>query len=252
MANATWRFSDPAKKAMQDAYALAEKYHHPQVLPLHLALALLDHLPSELPFNSLSRSLFRKVIARAHGDSQLFQRALIKSIVRLPSQKLPPEHISRALSLGRVLSAAISRRTTQNETLVAIDHLIFGVLLDSDVQVALDEAHVPKAKINSIHVAIQEFRIPKLTKSKVADVKFVTDITSLAAKGMVDPVIGRDEEIRRLIIVLSRRKNNNAILVGESGMGKTSIVSIKSLYAFALETHSHNSESMSHGSFSCF
>jgi len=214
---------------MQDACAVAERYHNYHVHPLHLALALLGPLPSELPINSLSRSLFRKVIARANGNSLLFEQSLTKAILRLPSQNPPPKNISHGPSLAKVLWAANLRRSTQNETWVAIDHLIFGVLLDSDVRVALEEAHIPKAAIRSIHIAIQDFRTPKSKQKKAADVVFVTDTTSLAAKGMVDPVVGRDEEIHRLITVLSRRKNNNAILVGESGMGKTSIVSFKSL-----------------------
>ncbi|KAN0114519.1 heat shock protein hsp98 [Hyaloscypha variabilis] len=223
MANATWRFSDSAEKAMQDASTIAQKYHHLFVWPVHLALALLGPLPGNSPFDSLPRSLFLKVIARAHGDLQIFQNALTQTIVGLPSKKLPPKHTIRSGDLETVLSQANSFRTTQNETLVAIEHLIFGISLDWDVQGALHQAHIPRAKINSIHIALQEFRAPKLANSNAAEVEFVTDTTSFAAKGMVDPVIGRDEEIRRLIVVLSRQKNNNAILVGESGIGKMSV-----------------------------
>jgi ATP-dependent Clp protease ATP-binding subunit ClpB len=252
MANATWRFSDSAKKAMQDASAIAQKYHHRLVDPVHLALALLGPLPGNSPFDSLPRSLFLKVIARAHGDLQLFQSALTQTIARLPSHNLPPKHISRSLRLERVLNAVISARTTQKDTLVGIDHLISGILRDGDVQAALQVAHIPKSKINSIHIAIKsESRISKLSKSNAGVVAFVTD-TSLAAKRMVDPVIGRDEEIRRLIIVLSRRKNNNAILVGESGIGKTSIVSFNFLFAFGFETHSQNLGGKSHDSIYVF
>jgi ATP-dependent Clp protease ATP-binding subunit ClpB len=238
---------------MQDAATIAQKYHHTLVWPVHLALALLGPLPCNSPFDSLPQSHFLKLIALAHGDLQIFQNALIQTIVGLPSNKLPPKHVIRSGDLERVLSQANSCRTTQNETLVAIEHLISGILRDGDVQAALQVAYTPRSKINSIHIAIDESenRVSKLSKSNVAVVAFVTD-TSLAAKRMVDPVIGRDEEIRRLITVLSRRKNNNAILVGESGIGKTSIVSFNFLCAFGFETHSQNLGGKSHDSVSVF
>ncbi len=237
---------------MQDASAIAQKYHHPQVGPVHLALALLGPLPSDSPFDSFPRSLFLEVIARAHGDLQRFQSALTQTIARLPSYNLPPKHISRSFPLVRVLNAEISARAMQMDRLVGIDHLISGILRDGYVQAALQIAHIPISKINSIHIAIKsESQISKLSKSNGAVVAFVTD-TSLAPKRMVDPVIGRDEEIRRLIIVLSRRKNNNAILVGESGIGKTSIVSFNLICAFGFETHPQNLGGKSHVLISVF
>ncbi|KAL0473485.1 heat shock protein [Neurospora intermedia] len=228
-------FTDRAKKALEDAMALAEQYAHLQLLPVHLAVALLDPLPDpskdqqNAPAGAIS-SLFRQVIERAHGDPQLFDRTLKKALVRLPSQDPPPDQVSMAPSFHTVLRKANELQKTQKDTYIAVDHLITALAEEPSIMNALKEANIPKPKL--VTDAIQAIRGTKRVDSRNADTeeehenlaKFTIDMTAMAREGKIDPVIGREEEIRRVIRILSRRTKNNPVLIGEPGVGKTTVV----------------------------
>ncbi|KAH8673940.1 P-loop containing nucleoside triphosphate hydrolase protein [Xylariales sp. PMI_506] len=228
-------FTDRGKKALEDAMALAEQYAHSQLLPIHLAVSLLDPPPDQskdqqnAPAGS-NNSLFRQVIERAHGDPQLFDRALKKTLVRLPSQDPPPESVSMAPSFSNVLRKAQDLQKTQKDTYVAVDHLITALSEDPSIAAALKEANIPKPKL--VQEAVQTIRGTKRVDSRTADTeeehenlaKFTIDMTAMAREGKIDPVIGREEEIRRVIRILSRRTKNNPVLIGEPGVGKTTVV----------------------------
>lgn len=228
-------FTDRGKKALEDAMALAEQYAHSQLLPVHLAVSLLDPPPDQskdqqnAPAGS-QNSLFRQVVERAHGDPQLFDRALKKSLVRLPSQDPAPESVSMSTSFSTVLRKAQELQKTQKDTYIAVDHLITALADDATIAAALKEANIPKPKL--VQEAVQQIRGTKRVDSKTADTeeehenlsKFTIDMTAMAREGKIDPVIGREEEIRRVIRILSRRTKNNPVLIGEPGVGKTTVV----------------------------
>lgn len=233
------QFTDRAQKALGDAHALAEQYAHSQILPVHLAVSLLDPPPDEskdqqqtvnASHGSSSAPLFRQVIERAHGDAQLLDRAMKKALVRLPSQDPPPEHISISPQFSKVLRSASELQKTQKDSYIAIDHLITALAQDSTIQRCLAEANIPNTKL--IDTAIQQIRGTKRVDTKTADAeeenenlkKFTIDMTALAREGKIDPVIGREEEIRRVVRILSRRTKNNPVLIGEPGVGKTTVV----------------------------
>ncbi|MCJ1437469.1 Heat shock protein hsp98 [Xylographa pallens] len=233
------QLTDRAQKALSDAHNLAEQYAHSQILPLHLAVSLLDPPPDEskdqqvkveASHASASAPLFRQVVERAHGDPQLLDRAMKKALVRLPSQDPPPEHISVSPQFSKVLRSASELQKTQKDSFVAIDHLITALAQDSAIQRCLADANIPNTKL--IDTAIQQIRGTKRVDTKTADSeeenenlkKFTIDMTSLAREGKIDPVIGREEEIRRVIRILSRRTKNNPVLIGEPGVGKTTVV----------------------------
>ncbi|KAI0022114.1 putative heat shock protein [Xylariomycetidae sp. FL0641] len=227
-------FTDRGKKALEDSMELAEQYAHSQLLPVHLAVSLLDPPPDQSKDQQngppQTSSLFRQVVERAHGDPQLLDRALKKMLVRLPSQDPPPEHVSTAPAFQTILRKAQELQRTQKDTYIAVDHLISALAEDTNIATALKEANVPKAKL--IQDAIQTIRGTKRVDSKTADTeeehenlaKFTVDMTALAREGKIDPVIGREEEIRRVIRILSRRTKNNPVLIGEPGVGKTTVV----------------------------
>ncbi|KAI2630914.1 heat shock protein [Hypoxylon sp. NC1633] len=228
-------FTDRGKKALEDAMLLAEQYAHSQLLPVHLAVSLLDPPPDpskdqQNAAPGTTNSLFRQVVERAHGDPQLFDRALKKTLVRLPSQDPPPETISTSASFNVVLRKAQDLQKTQKDTYIAVDHLITALAEDAAIANALKEANIPKPKL--VQEAIQVIRGTKRVDSKTADTeeehenlsKFTIDMTSMAREGKIDPVIGREEEIRRVIRILSRRTKNNPVLIGEPGVGKTTVV----------------------------
>ena len=154
----------------------------------------------------------------------------MKLLVRLPSQDPPPESVSVSPALAKVIRRATELSKTQKDSFVAIDHLIQAVAQDSQVQRALGDANIPNLKL--IDSAVQQIRGTRRVDSKTADAesenenlkKFTIDMTALAREGKIDPVIGREEEIRRVIRILSRRTKNNPVLIGEPGVGKTTIV----------------------------
>jgi ATP-dependent Clp protease ATP-binding subunit ClpA len=227
-------FTDRAQKAVEDAMALAEQYGHSQLVPVHLAVSLLDPPadPSKDQQNGPppTSTLFRQVVERAHGDPQLFDRALKKTLVRLPSQDPPPEHVSLAPQFHNVLRKAMDLQKVQKDTYIGVDHLITALSEESTIQGPLKEANVPKAKL--IQEAVQAIRGTKRVDSKTADTeeenenlaKFTIDMTEMAREKKIDPVIGREEEIRRVVRILSRRTKNNPVLIGEPGVGKTTVI----------------------------
>ncbi|PSK51942.1 ATP-dependent chaperone ClpB [Elsinoe australis] len=231
------QFTDRASQALADAQDLAQQYAHSQLQPVHLAVSLLDPPPDQSKDQQAkthdshtSSPLFKQIIERAHGDAQLLSRALNKSLVRLPSQDPPPEQISVSPQFSKVLRAANELSKTQKDSYVAIDHLIQCMVQDSTIQRCLAESNIPNTKM--IDSAIQQIRGTKRVDSKSADQdeesdnlkKFTIDMTSMAREGKIDPVIGREEEIRRVIRILTRRTKNNPVLIGEPGVGKTTVV----------------------------
>ncbi|KAG4428419.1 Heat shock protein hsp98 [Cadophora sp. M221] len=239
MSTSNMNFTDRASKALSDAMAIAESYAHPQLLPLHLASSLLDPPVDEskdqqatvnASHGSASQSLFRQVVERAHGDPQAFQRALNRALVRLPSQTPPPDQISMAPSFTKVLRQANELQKTQKDSFIAVDHLIIALSEDTSCQAALKEGNIPNVKV--LQDAVQNIRGTRRVDSKTADSeeefenlkKFTIDMTAMAREGKIDPVIGREEEIRRVVRILSRRTKNNPVLIGEPGVGKTTVV----------------------------
>ncbi|KAK7736252.1 Heat shock protein hsp98 [Cytospora paraplurivora] len=232
--NSKMEFTDLAKKSLEDAMALAEQYSHSQLLPIHLAVALLEPSPDlskdQQNGPKPGPTLLRQVIERAHGDPQLFDRALKKSLVRLPSQDPPPEHVSMAPSFNNVLRKAMELQKVQKDSYIAADHLITALSEDTSIANCLKEANIPKSKL--VQDAVQAIRGTKRVDSRTADTeeesenlaKFTIDMTAQAREGKIDPVIGREEEIRRVIRILSRRTKNNPVLIGEPGVGKTTVV----------------------------
>lgn len=233
------QFTDRGRKALEDAMALSQQYAHSQIMPIHLAVALLDPLPDESKdqqqtFNAshgaASSSFFRQVVERAHGDPQLFDRALKKSLVRLPSQDPPPDQPGMSPAFSKILRLANEMQKTQKDSYIAVDHLISALAQDEGIKRCMAEANMPNSKV--VQDAVQQIRGTKRVDSKTADAeeesenlkKFTIDMTFLAREGKIDPVIGREEEIRRVIRILSRRTKNNPVLIGEPGVGKTTVV----------------------------
>ncbi|KAI7925376.1 hsp98-like protein [Pyricularia oryzae] len=228
-------FTDRAKKAMEDAMDLAEQHAHSQLLPVHLAVSLLDPPPDlskdqQNPTPGASHTLLRQVVERAQGDPQLLDRALKKTLVRLPSQDPPPENVTMSPSFNNLIRKAMELQKVQKDSFIAVDHLISALAEDVSFQNCLKEANVPKHKL--IQDAVQTIRGTKRVDSKTADTeeehenlsKFTIDMTAMAREGKIDPVIGREEEIRRVVRILSRRTKNNPVLIGEPGVGKTTVV----------------------------
>ncbi|KAL0951196.1 hypothetical protein HGRIS_007924 [Hohenbuehelia grisea] len=224
-------FTDKTQETLQAAVQLAKDYAHAQVQPAHFAFALLTEGAGDIdgPPGGLSgnqKSLFSSVIQKAGGEPNVVQRGIQRIIVRLPSQSPPPEEITMGGPATKVLREAQNLQKTMHDSYIAQDHLLLAVLKDPSITPVLKDAGLTEAALKT---AIEQLRGNRRVESKTAEQgfdalqKYAVDLTALAEEGKIDPVIGRDNEIRRAIRILCRRTKNNPVLIGEPGVGKTSI-----------------------------
>ncbi|KAH9950351.1 P-loop containing nucleoside triphosphate hydrolase protein [Amylocystis lapponica] len=226
-------FTDKTQESLAAAVQLAKDYANAQVHPAHLAFVLLNEgagdpsLPGGLSNGQhTSNSLFSSVIQKAGGDTAVVKRGLQKIIVRLPAQSPPPDEISLSSAALKVLREAANLQKTMHDSYIAQDHLLAALIKDSSLAPVLKEAGLTEATLKT---AIDQLRGNKRVDSKNAEQgfdalnKYAVDLTALAEEGKLDPVIGRDNEIRRAIRILCRRTKNNPILLGEPGVGKSAI-----------------------------
>src|ERR1700756_5346039 len=188
-----------SQEAVAAAQELARRNGNPELYPEHLLIALLDQeLPRELVLDADA--------LRAQAEAALAAKPRIEGAQQQPT-------VSAALA--RVLDEALDEAKRMQDDYVSTEHLLLAL----DV-VPRDQL---EAKIAAVRggqrVTSQD---PEGTYQALS--KFGRDLTELAEQGKLDPVIGRDEEIRRVIQVLSRRTKNNPVLIGEPGVGKTAIV----------------------------
>ncbi|KAI8065171.1 putative HSP100 protein [Gongronella butleri] len=212
-------FTEKVEKTLGQAQSIASSYGHSQIAPCHVACALFDETDGS--------SLFKSILEKAGVEPIEVERGFKKQVVHLPAQDPPPTQISISAQTARLLQNAEKHMKDQKDSFVSVDHLILALLDDNSSIQVLEKAGVkPKALTN----AVAQVRGNKRVDSKNAEAnyealsKYAIDLTNMASMGKLDPVIGRDDEIRRVIRVLSRRQKNNPVLVGFAGVGKTAIV----------------------------
>ena len=205
------RFTEKAQEALQQAAELARDHGNQAVEPEHLLLALVDQ----------DEGLGRTILERAGVSVQALQPALVSAIERLPKVSGGTQPY-----LGSALSKALDEAEKEADRLkdeyISTEHLLLA-LTESK---ALKDAG---ATHDSLLKALRQVRGNQRVTDQNPESKYQAldkygrDLAKLAAAGKLDPVIGRDEEIRRVIQVLSRRTKNNPVLIGEPGVGKTAI-----------------------------
>ncbi|KAJ3136385.1 hypothetical protein HK100_001714 [Physocladia obscura] len=199
------------------AQKLARDFGHSSIAPIHILNAYMED----------SDGFLRSVVSKAGADPDLVSRKLKSAMLKLPSQSPAPENITFSTQALKALRGAEDLRKTQHDSHVAVDHLLLALVNDNDAMRTLNDGGVNKIALEQ---AVHSVRGQRRVDSKSADAtydalsKYAIDLVALAREGKLDPVIGRDEEIRRVIRVLSRRTKNNPILIGEPGVGKTAIV----------------------------
>jgi len=213
------KFTDRAKGFLQAAQTIAIRDFHQQLTPEHLLKALLDD----------EEGAAAGLIRAAGGDDKLVRAANDLELARLPKVQGngagQPQPIP---AFVRVLDAAQQAATRAGDEYVAQDRLLLA-LAASDTPAAR-ALKAGNATPQSLDKAIADLRKGRKVNSANAEQnfdalkKYARDVTALARDGKLDPVIGRDEEIRRTIQVLARRTKNNPVLIGEPGVGKTAIV----------------------------
>ena len=214
------KYTERARGFIQSAQSLAMRDGHQQFSPLHMLKVLLDD----------SEGLAGGLIDRAGGNSRAILKATEDALHKLPKVSgSGAGQVYLAPELARAFDAAEKAAEKAGDSFVAVERLLLGLTLekDSDAGAILKKGGVTPQNLNS---AIEALRKGRTADSATAEnaydalKKYSRDLTQAARDGKLDPVIGRDEEIRRTIQVLSRRTKNNPVLIGEPGVGKTAIV----------------------------
>jgi ATP-dependent Clp protease ATP-binding subunit ClpB len=212
------RFTEKSLEALQSAQRLAAKFMHQQMDVEHLLLALLDQE------HGLASAILNKADVAVDAVKIKLQRELEK----LPRVSGGSDQIGVTSRLNRVLGSAEDEAKKMKDDYVSVEHLLLAMLADHGAtgrilkEFGLDRSRLTKA-IGEVR-GQQRVNTPNPEATYEALEKYGRDLTVLARDGKLDPVIGRDEEIRRVIQVLSRRTKNNPVLIGEPGVGKTAIV----------------------------
>lgn len=217
------QFTERALTILTLAQKLAQDHQHPQLQPIHLLAAFI-----ETPEDG-SVAYLQNLIERGRYDYDTFKRTVNRALVRIPQQNPAPSQITPSYSLGQVLQDAAKIEKQQKDSFIAQDHLLFALFKDSSIQQIFKEAQVD---IEAVKQQALELRGNQRIDSRGADTntpleylsKYAIDMTEQARAGKLDPVIGREEEIRSTIRVLARRIKSNPCLIGEPGIGKTAII----------------------------
>ncbi|MGQ9492875.1 MAG: ATP-dependent chaperone ClpB [Anaerolineae bacterium] len=213
------RYTEKAQEALVGAQELALEYNHSQIDPEHLLLALLQQADGVVP----------QIIAKLGLTPLPLQRQLEEELQRRPKVYGAAARVGIGPTLQNVLNRAEAQAQSMRDEYVSTEHLLMGlVLVPSGRAGEILQQH--GITLNRIYEALASIRGSQRVTDQHPEGKYQAlekygrDLTELARRGKLDPVIGRDEEIRRVIQVLTRRTKNNPVLVGEAGVGKTAIV----------------------------
>ncbi len=212
------RFTEKAQEAIASAQRLAEEGNHSQLEPEHLLLALLEQQGGVAP----------EIVQKLGIPSTRLAQQFREEIGRLP--KVYGGQLYGSQRLSKLLRNAETEAGRLKDDYVSTEHLLIAAADEQDKGAAgkiLRQAGITPEKIYQVLASIrggQRVTDQNPEGKYQALEKYGRDLTEMARKGKLDPVIGRDEEIRRVIQVLSRRTKNNPVLIGEPGVGKTAIV----------------------------
>jgi ATP-dependent Clp protease ATP-binding subunit ClpB len=210
-------FTEKSRAALVAAQERAGEAGHAMVEPSHLAAALFED----------GDGLARHIALKAGADASAIAQDLERLVDEQPRQQPAPPQVGFGQDAMRVIQAAQADQKKRGDSHLAVEHLLIGLAADRTVGQVLTRRGLAK---DALAKAIDEVRKGRTVNSDQAEAsydaltKYGRDLVAEARKGKLDPVIGRDEEIRRVIRVLSRRTKNNPVLVGEPGVGKTAIV----------------------------
>ncbi|GER87819.1 hypothetical protein KDW_19810 [Dictyobacter vulcani] len=211
------RFTDKAREAIQEAQEKAKEHSNGQVEPEHLLDALLTQ----------EGGVTQQVMQKAGGNSQTAQTMIENDIERMPHVYGGSEP-GISPQLRKILEEAWKEMSNFKDEYLSVEHLLLALLnTDGAAQRALKAAGLNREQVMQALTSIrgsQRVTDQNPEGKYQALEKYGRNLTELAQQGKLDPVIGRDEEIRRVIQVLSRRTKNNPVLIGEPGVGKTAIV----------------------------
>ncbi|MEW5735533.1 MAG: ATP-dependent chaperone ClpB [Thermodesulfobacteriota bacterium] len=213
------KFTIKSQELLQQAQGLAQSYGNQQIEPEHLLLAMLSE------DQSVIRSMLRKLSV---SPDEVYNHTLaaVQKLPKVSGPGVSPSHLS--MRSQKVLEAADKQASTMKDEFVSLEHVLLAIVEEKgEAGKVLAENGVTRDKLLKVLLDIRGSQ--RVTDQNPEDKyqaleRFSRDLTELARRGKIDPVIGRDEEIRRIVQVLSRRTKNNPVLIGEPGVGKTAIV----------------------------
>ena len=207
-----------AQQALQRAQELAESRQHSILRPIHVLKSLLDE----------SDGIMTPLLHRMGANKGQLAEIVDNELDRLPQSTGHTESAGAGPETVKLLNAAQTQARLMKDEFLSTEHLLIALTQVDDQAKRLLEMHAVDEK--DILTALKEIRGSQTITDVNPEDKFMAlekygrDLVELARQGKVDPVIGRDTEIRRVIQVLSRRRKNNPVLIGEPGVGKTAIV----------------------------
>ena len=211
------KFTERSRGFLQAAQTIAMREGHQRVVPEHLLKALMDD----------DQGLSANLIARAGGEPKRVQEAVDLAVNKLPKVSGGDGQVYVEQSLVRVLDEAEKIAKKAGDSFVPVERVLMALaLVNTRAKDALEAGAVTAQSLNT---AINDLRKGRTADSASAEEgyealkKYARDLTEAAEQGKIDPIIGRDDEIRRTMQVLSRRTKNNPVLIGEPGVGKTAI-----------------------------
>jgi ATP-dependent Clp protease ATP-binding subunit ClpB len=210
------KFTERSRGFLQAAQTIAMRESHQRLAPEHLLKALMDD----------EQGLSSNLIRRAGGEPARVAEALALTLAKMPKVTGDAQPFMDP-TLARVLDESEKVAKKAGDSFVPVERILMAMaLVTSKAKEALEAGAVTAQKLNT---AINEIRKGRTADTASAEAgydalkKYARDLTEAAAEGKIDPIIGRDEEIRRTMQVLSRRTKNNPVLIGEPGVGKTAI-----------------------------
>jgi ATP-dependent Clp protease ATP-binding subunit ClpB len=212
------KFTLKAQEAVRDASALAQTRDNPNVEPEHLLYALLTQDEGVAP----------AIFDRVGADKAAIEKGAEALVAKLPKAYGEAAQLYLSPAASKALAKAESEAAALKDEFVAAEHLLLGIIAGEGAAAALLKAQgVTKDRVLAALVAVRGNR--RVTDQEAEEKyrvleRYCRDLTALARADKLDPVIGRDEEIRRVMQVLSRRTKNNPVIIGEPGVGKTAIV----------------------------
>jgi ATP-dependent Clp protease ATP-binding subunit ClpB len=210
------QFTVKAQEALATAQTSAEKADHPEVTPEHLLLAMVRQEGGVVP----------AALAKMGVNTSGIEQDLDRAIAGLPHTQGAATQISP--KLDAVLKAALREAEALKDQYVSTEHLLLGLVEARNASADILKRHgVTRDRLLQVLKEIrgnQRVDDPNAEERYQSLERFGRDLTVQARKGKLDPVIGRDDEVRRVVQVLSRRTKNNPVLIGEPGVGKTAIV----------------------------
>ncbi len=206
------------QEALQRAQEIAEQHGHQQLMPLHLLKALLDE----------EQGIVRPLLQKIGANVGQLETMVASEISRLPKVSGTNVQPAAAPATVKVLEKAQQLADQMKDAFVSTEHLLLALAQSGDqVQRILDLNGIREADVLSALKTVRGTQqvVDQNPEDKYQALqRYSTDLVEMARQGKIDPVVGRDTEIRRVIQVLSRRRKNNPVLIGEPGVGKTAIV----------------------------